>query len=293
MRRGRELAAKPLGKAALPPDRHRALHLLVDHPGGVSRCCSPSTTAAPGRHGRASRPAGSPGTPAASGRTPRSSRRSSTPSSWPCSASPSPCPLGVALALGLQRWRGYGSGPVNTLMLLPLVTPELVMGVALLLLFLQIFNGWGLGTTAQAIGQVTFAVSYVVVIVRGRLVSIGPRARGSRRRPRRAAGLAADARRPAAARAGDPRERGRRLRALHRRLRRHAVPLGRRGHEHRVDAALLDRARRADAGPERARHDHARDHAGDGRAGVPCLQTLRGASDASEAATLGEVAIER
>jgi spermidine/putrescine transport system permease protein len=58
-------------------------------------------------------------------------------------------------------------------MLLPLVTPELVMGVALLLLFLQIFNGWGLGTTAQAIGQVTFAVSYVVVIVRGRLVTIG------------------------------------------------------------------------------------------------------------------------
>jgi spermidine/putrescine transport system permease protein len=82
-------------------------------------------------------------------------------------------PLGVALALGLQRWRGFGSGPVNTLMLLPLVTPELVMGVALLLLFLQIFNGWGLGTTAQAIGQVTFAVSYVVVIVRGRLVTIG------------------------------------------------------------------------------------------------------------------------
>jgi spermidine/putrescine transport system permease protein len=82
-------------------------------------------------------------------------------------------PLGVTLALGLQRWRGLGSGSVNTLMLLPLITPELVMGVALLLLFLQIFNGWGLGTTAQAIGQVTFAISYVVVIVRGRLVSIG------------------------------------------------------------------------------------------------------------------------
>jgi spermidine/putrescine transport system permease protein len=82
-------------------------------------------------------------------------------------------PLGVALALGLQRWRGFGSGSVNTLMLLPLITPELVMGVALLLLFLQIFNGWGLGTTAQAIGQVTFAISYVVVIVRGRLVTIG------------------------------------------------------------------------------------------------------------------------
>jgi spermidine/putrescine transport system permease protein len=82
-------------------------------------------------------------------------------------------PLGVALALGLQRWRGAGSGTVNTLMLLPLVTPEIVMGVALLLLFLRVFSGIGLGTTAQAIGQVTFTISYVVVIVRGRLVSIG------------------------------------------------------------------------------------------------------------------------
>ena len=83
-------------------------------------------------------------------------------------------PLGVMLALGLQRWRGRGSGTVNALMLLPLVTPEIVMGVALLLLFLNVFGGIGLGTDAQAKGQVTFTLSYVVVIVRGRLVSIGP-----------------------------------------------------------------------------------------------------------------------
>jgi spermidine/putrescine transport system permease protein len=83
-------------------------------------------------------------------------------------------PLGVALALGLQRWRGRGSGTVNVLMLLPLVTPEIVMGVALLLLFLQIFSEIGIGTTTQAIGQITFTISYVVVMVRGRLVSIGP-----------------------------------------------------------------------------------------------------------------------
>jgi spermidine/putrescine transport system permease protein len=83
-------------------------------------------------------------------------------------------PLGVSLALGLQRWRGRGSGTVNTVMLLPLVTPEIVMGVALLLLFLRVFPQIGLGTTAQVIGQVTFTLSYVVVIVRGRLTSIGP-----------------------------------------------------------------------------------------------------------------------
>lgn len=82
-------------------------------------------------------------------------------------------PIGVALALGLQRWRGPGGSTVNTLMLLPLVTPEIVMGVALLLLFLQVLPGIDLGTSAQIIGQVTFTISYVVVIVRGRLVSIG------------------------------------------------------------------------------------------------------------------------
>jgi spermidine/putrescine transport system permease protein len=82
-------------------------------------------------------------------------------------------PMGVALALGLQRWRGRGGGTINTVMLLPLVTPEIVMGVALLLLFLRVFPGLGLGTEAQAIGQITFTISYVVVIVRGRLISIG------------------------------------------------------------------------------------------------------------------------
>jgi spermidine/putrescine transport system permease protein len=83
-------------------------------------------------------------------------------------------PLGITLALGLQRWRGRGSGPVNVMMLLPLVTPEIVMGVALLIFFLQILPTVGLGTTSQAIGQITFSLSYVVVIIRGRLVSIGP-----------------------------------------------------------------------------------------------------------------------
>ncbi len=59
-------------------------------------------------------------------------------------------------------------------MLVPLVTPELVMGASMFILFTQMFGFIGLGTTAQVIGQVTFSISYVVVIVRGRLASIGP-----------------------------------------------------------------------------------------------------------------------
>ncbi len=82
-------------------------------------------------------------------------------------------PLGVALAIGLQRWRGRGAGVSNILMLLPLVTPELVFAVGLFLLFTSAFGFIGLGTTAQVIGQVTFSLSWVVLIVRGRLVMIG------------------------------------------------------------------------------------------------------------------------
>jgi spermidine/putrescine transport system permease protein len=82
-------------------------------------------------------------------------------------------PIGVLLAIGLTRWRGFGARPVNYLMLFPLVTPEIVMAVSLLLVFVTLY-GITLGTTAQVLGQVTFSISYVVLIVRGRLLSIGP-----------------------------------------------------------------------------------------------------------------------
>ena len=59
------------------------------------------------------------------------------------------------------------------LTLLPLVTPELVFAVGLFLLFTTAFKFIGLGTTAQVIGHVTFSLSFVVVIVRGRLATIG------------------------------------------------------------------------------------------------------------------------
>jgi spermidine/putrescine transport system permease protein len=82
-------------------------------------------------------------------------------------------PLGVGLAIGLTRWRGYGARPVNYLMLFPLVTPEIVMAVSLLLVF-SLLYAIPFGTEAQTLGQVTFSISYVVIIVRGRLLSIGP-----------------------------------------------------------------------------------------------------------------------
>jgi len=82
-------------------------------------------------------------------------------------------PIGVLLAIGLARWHGWGSRPSNFLMLFPLVTPEIVMGVSLLLVFTHVFTFIHTGSIAQILGHVTFSISYVVVIVRGRLFSIG------------------------------------------------------------------------------------------------------------------------
>jgi spermidine/putrescine transport system permease protein len=82
-------------------------------------------------------------------------------------------PLGVALAIGLARWRGRGARSANFLMLFPLVTPEIVMGVSLFLVFVYVFGFVQLGTQAQLLGHVTFTISYVVIVVRGRLFAIG------------------------------------------------------------------------------------------------------------------------
>ena len=82
-------------------------------------------------------------------------------------------PIGVSLALGLARWRGPGAKAANFLMLFPLVTPEIVMAVALFLVFLHLFTIITPSTTAQVLGHVTFSISYVVIVVRGRLFSIG------------------------------------------------------------------------------------------------------------------------
>jgi spermidine/putrescine transport system permease protein len=83
-------------------------------------------------------------------------------------------PLGVALALGLARWRGRTARGSNLLMLIPLATPEIVMGTMLFLVFDNLYTTIPLGRPAMLLGHITFSVSYVVILVRGRLLTIGP-----------------------------------------------------------------------------------------------------------------------
>ena len=56
---------------------------------------------------------------------------------------------------------------------MPLVTPEIVVGSALYLVMVNLYQFVPLGRPAMLLGHVTFSVSYVLVIVRSRLLSIG------------------------------------------------------------------------------------------------------------------------
>jgi ABC-type spermidine/putrescine transport system permease subunit II len=81
--------------------------------------------------------------------------------------------LGSLLGLGLARLRFRGSGAVQTLLLLPMVTPEIIMGISLLVFFTQLF---GLnGSVGQiSLAHITFCISYVAITVRARAASLNP-----------------------------------------------------------------------------------------------------------------------
>jgi spermidine/putrescine transport system permease protein len=84
-------------------------------------------------------------------------------------------PLGVAFALGLDRWHGRLPAFWNIQMLLSFVVPEIILGVSLYFLASQvpIVTPLQPGTWGQVIGLVTFQMSYPVIIVRARLLTIG------------------------------------------------------------------------------------------------------------------------
>jgi spermidine/putrescine transport system permease protein len=75
--------------------------------------------------------------------------------------------LGTLMAIALVRHRFRGKGGAEALALLPLATPEVVLGAALLGLFLV--AGLARGFTTIVLAHVMFTIGYVVVTVRARL----------------------------------------------------------------------------------------------------------------------------
>lgn len=75
--------------------------------------------------------------------------------------------LGTLLALGLARHRFRGRTLLETLLYVPVVTPEIVVGISLLILF--VFVGLSLGVASIIIAHIAFNISFVTIVVRARL----------------------------------------------------------------------------------------------------------------------------
>ncbi len=74
---------------------------------------------------------------------------------------------GTLIALALARHRFRGRRAVEAFLYVPIVTPEIVVGISLLILFVLI--RLPLGVTTITIAHVAFCISFVVVVVLARL----------------------------------------------------------------------------------------------------------------------------
>jgi spermidine/putrescine transport system permease protein len=76
--------------------------------------------------------------------------------------------LGTLIAMALVRYEFFGRRASNFLIVIPMATPEVVIGAALLSMFL--LYGVSPGFNTLFIAHVMFSISFVVVVVRSRLI---------------------------------------------------------------------------------------------------------------------------
>ena len=76
--------------------------------------------------------------------------------------------IGTLMALALVRHRFFGRRAANLLIILPMASPEIVLGAALLSMF--VYYQADLGFNTLLIAHIMFSISFVVVVVRTRLI---------------------------------------------------------------------------------------------------------------------------
>jgi ABC-type spermidine/putrescine transport system permease subunit II len=79
--------------------------------------------------------------------------------------------LGTAAALALTRARPTVRTPIEVVVLLTLVVPEVVIGIATLIFFVN--TGFELGLETMFLAHCVFNMSLVILIVRARFISMG------------------------------------------------------------------------------------------------------------------------
>lgn len=75
--------------------------------------------------------------------------------------------LGSMMALALSKYRFKGNGAVDIFLVLPLTTPEIVLGASLLTMFLDVNIARGMGTII--IAHTLFCLSFVALTVKARI----------------------------------------------------------------------------------------------------------------------------
>ena len=78
--------------------------------------------------------------------------------------------LGTAMALALHRYNFLGKRFYQVALFMPMLMPDIVLGIALLIFFVS--AGIHLGLTTIIIGQCTFLISYVFIVVSARLAGM-------------------------------------------------------------------------------------------------------------------------
>lgn len=75
--------------------------------------------------------------------------------------------IGVLGGIGLKKFQFRGKKFINLMLYVPIVVPEIVLAVAMLIIFMTIGIKLGMGTIV--IGHCTFCIPYAVVTIKGRI----------------------------------------------------------------------------------------------------------------------------
>ncbi|MDR6266177.1 MULTISPECIES: ABC transporter permease [Rhodobacterales] len=80
--------------------------------------------------------------------------------------------IGTATAIAISRYRFRARGFYSGFLLAPMMMPDIVLGIGLLLFFVKI--GMNLSLLTIVIGHCTFLTSYVFIIVQARIAGLDP-----------------------------------------------------------------------------------------------------------------------
>ncbi len=80
--------------------------------------------------------------------------------------------IGTMVAVAIERYRFRTKPAVDALLFMPIIIPDIAMAIMLLVFFVLI--NMDLGLTTIIISHIAFNISFVAIIVRARMASLGP-----------------------------------------------------------------------------------------------------------------------